>query len=235
MKKLILLGIVALAVSPAFADDTIYDIQSGVIPSGTPVNVEDVIVTAGPYEYTSSGAYCFVEEPAGGAYSGIEVYWGSAQAGIYGGLMRGDRVNVIGIAAEYFDMTEIDISAPGDTLILVGSGRQPSPDLVPLDEMMGEPWEAVLVVTYCCVCIEEPDAYGEWLIQDAYGIGRCDDKALNLTYFAAVGDWRMITGTVWESYGAYKLCPRDDADVFDPGGPTATEPSTWGGIKALYR
>jgi len=235
MKKLILLAVVIFAVSTAFADDTIYDIQNGTIPSGTYVNVEGVVVTAGPYEYTSTGAYCFVEEPGGGAYSGVEVYWGSALAGTYGGLVRGDVVNVSGTTGEYYDMTEIDMSAPGDTLIVVGTAPVPGPDLVNADEMMSEPWEAVLCVTNCCVCTVAPNDYGEWFVEDAFGTAKCDDKGLNLTYVAAYGDWRIITGVVWYSYGEFNISPRDDGDVFDPGGPTAVEPTTWGGIKGLYR
>ena len=235
MKSLVLFVVLMMAVSAAFADDTIYDIQNGTIPSGTSVAVEIVVVTAGPYEYTTSGAYCFVEEPSQGAYSGVQVYWGSAQAGIYGGLVRGDMVNVYGVVAEYYDMTEIDISAPGDTLTLCGTCDPLEPEVVPLDQMMGEAWESVLVKTNCCVCIEEPDSYGEWDIDDGFGIGKCDDKSLVLTYVAAYGDWRIISGIVWYAYGAFNLSPRDDADIFDPGGPTATEATTWGGIKALYQ
>ncbi len=235
MRKVLVIAILALAVSTAYADDTIYDIQNGTIPSGTHVNVEIVVVTAAPYEYTSSGAYCFVEEPGRGAYSGVEVYWGTDQAGIYGGLVRGDVVNVYGVAAEYYDMTEIDISAPGDTLTVCGTCTPLEPEVVPLDQMMGEEWEAVLVKTNCCVCIQAANSYGEWYIEDAYGVGKCDDKSLVLTYVAAYGDWRIISGIVWYAYGEFNLSPRDDADIFDPGGPTATEATTWGGIKALYR
>jgi hypothetical protein len=235
MKKLILLAVVALAVSTAYADDTIYDIQNGTIPSGTYVNVEGVVVTAGPYEFTSSGAYCFVEEPNAGAYSGVQVYWGSANAATYGGLMRGDLVNIMGTAAEYYDLTEIDMSAAGDTLIVVGTAPVPGPDLVGFDVLMDEPWEGVFVTTNCCVCTNPDLGYGEWEVQDAFGFAKCDDKGLNLTYVPAYGDWRILSGIVWYAYGAFNLSPRDDGDVFDPGGPTGTEPATWGGIKALYR
>lgn len=235
MKNLILFAVLVLVATTAFADDTIYDIQNGTIPSGTPVNVEGVVVTSGAYEFTTSGAYCFVEEPGAGAYSGVQVYWGSANAAVYGGVARGDLVNITGTAAEYYDLTEIDMSAAGDTLIVVGTAPVPGPDLVGLDVLMDEPWEGVFVTTNCCVCIEAANSYGEWYIEDAFGVAKCDDKGVNLTYVAAYGDWRIITGIVWYAYGEFNVSPRDDADVFDPGGPTATEATTWGGIKALYR
>lgn len=238
MKKLILLAVLALAVSTAYADDTIYDIQmnaGGLYPPGTAVVVEGVVVTSGPTEFTTSGAYCFVEEPGAGAYSGVQVYWGSLQAADYAGVARGDLVNIDGIVDEYYDMTEIKVDAVGDTLVVVGSAPIPGPDLVNLDVLMAEPWECVFVTTNCCVCIEAPDSYGEWFIEDAFGSAKCDDKSTTLTYVAAYGDWRILTGIVWYAYGAFNLSPRDDADVFDPGGPTAVDATTWGGIKVLYR
>ena len=235
MKKVLVIAIIALAVSTAYADDTIYDIQNGTIPEGTRVNVEIVVVTSAPYEFTSSGAYCFVEEPSQGAFSGVQVYWGTAQAAIYGGLVRGDMVDIVGVVAEYYDMTEIDISAAGDTLTVCGTCDPLEPEVVPLDQMMGEEWESVLVKTNCCVCTNPDLGYGEWEIQDAFGFGKCDDKSQVLTYVPAYGDWRIISGIVWYAYGAFNLSPRDDADIFDPGGPTANESTTWGGIKMLYR
>ena len=77
MRTLIPLLMLSLVATVAFGQPvvtTIYDIQNGTIPPGTHVQVNNVVVTAGPYEFTSTGAYCFVEEQAGGMYSGIEVY-----------------------------------------------------------------------------------------------------------------------------------------------------------------
>ncbi len=233
MKALLTLAIVIALAGVAFADDTIYDVQNGTIPEGTRVTIEGVIITAAPNEF--SDAYCFVEEPDGGPYSGIEVYFGSSQVGDYAYLQRGDMVNVTGVVKEYYDMTEIDISAPGDTMVLVSTGNPvPGPDPVTTAGMMSEEWEGVLVQTGCAEVTDPNLGYGEWEIDDGSGPGRVDDKG-NITYTPSLGDWRIYTGILAYTYGNYKLWPRDDNDIVDPGGPSATSATSWGQIKALYR
>jgi hypothetical protein len=234
MKHLLLALVVVAFAAPAFGA-TIYEIQDGTIPTGTDVTVENVIVMNQPYTFTSTGAYCMVEESGGGMYSGVEVYWGTAQAGTYGGLQRGDVVTIIGVTGEYYDMTEIDISGPGDTLIVTGTGAPlPGPDPVSIGDAFGEPWEGVLVRLECTEVYELFD-YGEWGIHDAAGdSGRCDDKSALLTYVPFVGDWKHLVGILAYSYGNYVLWPRDDGDIIETE-PTATDATSWGRIKTLYR
>ena len=232
MKALLTLAIVVALAGVAFADDTIYDVQNGTIPEGTRVTIEGVIVTAAPGEF--SGAYCFVEEPGAGPYSGIEVYFSSAQEEDYAYLQRGDMVNVTGVVKEYYDMTEIDISAPGDTMVLVSSGCEiPGPDPVTTAGMMSEEWEGVLVQTGCAEVTDPNLGYGEWEIDDGSGPGRVDDKG-QITYTPVLGDCNIYTGILAYTYGNYKLWPRDDNDIVGCG-PSANEPTQWGSIKALYR
>jgi len=236
VRTLIPLLMLSLVATVAFGQPvvtTIYDIQNGTIPPGTHVQVNNVVVTAGPYEFTSTGAYCFVEEQAGGMYSGIEVYWGSDQADVYGGLQRGCLVRITGVTGEYYDMTEIDISAPGDTLVVVGEAAVPGPDLVTTAGMMAEEWEGVLVQTLCATVTNPDLGYGEWEIDDGSGPGRVDDKG-QITYVPTLGDCNIYTGILAYSYGNYKLWPRDDNDIVGCG-PSANEPTQWGSIKALYR
>jgi len=236
VRTLLAVVLLSLVATVAFGQPvvtTIYDIQNGTIPPGTHVQVNDVVVTAGPYEFTSTGAYCFVEERAGGMYSGIEVYWGSGQADIYGSLQRGCLVRITGVTGEYYDMTEIDISAPGDTLVVVGEAPVPGPDLVTTAGMMAEEWEGVLIQTPCAVVTDPDLGYGEWEIDDGSGPGRVDDKG-QITYTPVLGDCNIYTGILAYTYGNYKLWPRDDNDIVGCG-PSANEPTQWGSIKALYR
>jgi hypothetical protein len=218
----------------AYYWDSIYDIQNGTIPPGQPVQVGCAIVTVAPYEYTSTGAYCFVMAPDGGPYSGVEVYWGSAKASIYGGLQRGDGVYITGITGEYYDMTEIDMSGHDDTLIVGSSGNAlPGPDVISIGDAFDEAWEGVLVRLNCTEVYDLFD-YGEWGIHDAAGDqGRVDDKG-QITYSPFIGDWKDLVGILAYSYGNYVLWPRDDADIIETG-PTAVEPTSWGNIKRLYR
>ena len=190
------------------------EIQDGTILAGERVTVENVMVTAGPYEYTTTGAYCFVGELCLAPYSGIEVYWSSAQAPIYGDLERGDMVTITGIVQEYYDMTEIDISHPGDTLIVVSTGNPvPEPNVVPLAELMDEQWEGVLVSTNCSEVTNPDLGYGEYEITDSSGVGIVDDQGIEVTYIPTMGDQREFTGILAEAYGTYRLWPRDNDDI----------------------
>lgn len=233
MKLLIAVALACLIAVPAFGQipTTIYDIQNGTHPSGTWVSVNGVVVTAGSYELTSSGAYIMVEEPTGGQYSGVEVYWGTAQAGDYAHIVRGDAVNIIGVVGEYYDMTEIDVSALGDTVVVCGSCTLPLDDIT-LGEI-GEPWEGVLVRFPCAETATQADGYGEWNIQDLTGTGTCDD-ANRIGYTPVIGEWNSVTGIIAYSFEAYKIWVRDIFDIV-PVQPSAVDETSWGSIKALYQ
>ena len=235
MKLLLAVALVCLIAVPALGQVpcTIYDIQNGTIATGTRVQVSGVVVTAYSYDLTSSGAYTFVSEPMGGPYSGVEVYWGTAQAPIYGAaFMPGDAVNIIGVTGEYYDMTEIDISAPGDTMYICGSCATPL-DIVNLDEMMTEPWEGCLVQTNCAATSNADLGYGEWEIHDVTGFGVCDDYG-RIGHTPVYGEWKIYTGIVSYSYGAFKLWIRTLADIMDTE-PSGVEQTSWSSIKALYQ
>jgi hypothetical protein len=237
MKLLLAVMLVCLVAVPAFGQPTvctIYDIQDGTIAAGTWVEVRGVIATAGAG--TFSGSYAFVEESGGGMFSAVEVYWGSAQVLDYAWLTRGDEVNIIGIADEYYGITEINISALGDTMIKVGTATVPGPNLITTFDINNEAWECVLIETYCAQTWNvNPDApldFGEWTITDGSGEARVDDKAV--TYTRQFGDWHYYTGIVYYGYDDFHLWPRDALDMIATG-PSGTEPTTWGNVKALYR
>jgi predicted extracellular nuclease len=234
MKRLLLVtAVIALAIPvvAAAVPATIYEIQDGTIPAGTRVEVQAVVVTAGSYELTASGAYIMVEEPLGGQYSGIEVYWGTAQAADYAHLTRGTAVHVFGVVGEYYDMTEIDVSAPGDTVLVCGTCTLPLDIITCAD--VDEPWEGVLVQIQCAETATEANTYGEWDIQDVTGSVICDD-AFRIGYTPVIGEWNNVTGCLAYSYGAYKLWVRDINDIV-PVQPSATDATSWGKIKALYQ
>jgi hypothetical protein len=233
MKAITLAVALILFAVPASAQlvTTIYDIQNGTVPTGTYVRVENVIVTAGPDEFTTSGAYCFIEESMGGPYSGLELYWGSANAETYAYLERGDIVTVVGYTGEYFDLTEIDASFSDCEVIFVSSGPEMYPDYVTTAGMMDEQWEGVLVTT-CCSFVTALLPYGEWEIDDGQGPGICDDKGLNLTYTPVVGHEAHWVGILSYAYGDYRLWPRDNDDIDFCA--SATEAVSWASIKSLF-
>ena len=117
-------------------DDTIYEIQDGTIPTGTEVDVRGVIVTG----VSDSGF--FAQEPFGGEYGGVYVYTETEPT-----VLLGDEVDLRGVAAEFGELTEIDVtrgmvSATGTQDVFV------SPTPIAFAEVSGgagEPWEGVLV------------------------------------------------------------------------------------------
>jgi hypothetical protein len=145
--------------------------------------------------------------------------------------MPGDAVNIIGVVGEYYDMTEIDISAPGDTMYLCGSCATPL-DVITVGDY-GEPWEGCLVHINCAETSNPDAGYGQWEIQDLTGAGQCDDYN-RIGYTPVLGQWQAYTGILSYSYGAYMLWIRNLADITDTE-PTAADQTSWGAIKALYQ
>jgi hypothetical protein len=131
-------------------------------------------------------------------------------------------------------MTEIDVSALGDTVIVCGTCDLPIDDITISD--ISEPWEGVLVRFACTETASEANQYGEWEIWDVTdmtGLGICDD-ANRIGYTPVVGEWNSVTGCLAYSYGAYKIWVRDIFDIV-PVQPSAADETTWGSIKALYQ
>jgi hypothetical protein len=132
---------------PNVNDATIYDIQQGVIPENTVVTINGVVVTAiDTYAERADGTRVgniWIQEPAGGAYSGILVF--GAPAAVVDDLVVGDVVNVAGASITEFAFnpglpggeqtprrtTELQ---PGDAGVIevtrVSSGAPPEPEPV---------------------------------------------------------------------------------------------------------
>src|SRR5262245_40483970 len=141
-------------------DDTIFDIQSDSMPAGTAVTVKGVVVTAiDLYGEKKGGIY--VEEPEGGAYSGVYVYLSGAEAV---DLEVGNLVDLDGFVKDEFSwqggcegeenpgsVTELS-PAEGVTPTVTKTGDGTVPDaegLAPWDLAASgdeaEKWEGVLV------------------------------------------------------------------------------------------
>src|SRR5688572_2525275 len=108
-------------------DDTVYEVQDGTIPPKSMVAIENVIVTG------VGAAGVFVQEPAGGEYSGVWVYSNAGGGGPdLSVLGLGDEINITGVTAEYFDRTEIEIS-DGELVVVAKGGPVPTPQTLAAD------------------------------------------------------------------------------------------------------
>jgi hypothetical protein len=164
----------------------------------------------------------FVQEEAGGPYSGIAIY---AHGIFTGDLSVGDRVDVTGGYTEYFGSSQIHLSE----WTIVGTGTplepwiSPHPSHVSTEGSVAELFEGVLVRVMDVKTIHtEPDCpqhFGEFLVT---GDLRIDD--MGVSHEARLGDhFLSITGPLHFAFGNFKLEPRTviDLNVISVGGETA--------------
>lgn len=166
-------GLVSLC-APSRADVALQDIQLGMIPEMTIVQVDGVVVTGvGRFGF-------FVQEPDvhptyGRQYSGVWVFTNN-----YPTVRRGDLVNVRGKYYEYFGMAEIDqfcSDCQGQTSV-VGPGVEPPAVSLTIPEIndagpFAEAYEGVLVRVDrddpTLVALPDHDTYAEWVLKRAVG------------------------------------------------------------------
>jgi predicted extracellular nuclease len=188
---------------------TIYEIQQGMFAPDQLVLVEDVVVTT-PWSFNQQQFW--VQEPGGGQYSGIQVYWPMA-----GGFVPtpGDVVTLCGAYDEYFDQSQIQISDPAN-VTAAGNGPVPAPAVLAPNVVgggaMAEAWEGVLVRVEDVTVTTAANMFGEWQVNNALLL---DDVFFTIMAWPtpAVGtNYASITGVMTYSFNNYKLAPRNAGD-----------------------
>lgn len=199
-----------VACADAAVPGTIYDVQQGVFAENDLVLIEDVVVTT-PFDF--GGDTFWVQDPAGGAYSGISVYMPNAGAFV---PSPGDQVTLCGAYAEFFDQSQIQLGSDAD-ITAAGNGPVPAPEVLTSDVVgggaMAEMWEGVLVEVQNVTVSAEANMFGEWEV---------DSVLLLDDVFFAMMDWptpalddtfSSLVGVMTYSFDNYKLAPRDAADI----------------------
>lgn len=200
-------------------DTAIYDIQSDMIPIGTIVMLEGVVASSGFTWSDSAEASFFVQEPDGGARSGIQVFVADT-TGLE--IAPGDELTIVGTYDEYFDMSQIEV-ADASSVSKTGTVAPPEPEVIAdpatiaTNGAAAEDYESVLVrvenVTVTSVNPDDPEDFGEFAVT---GDLRIDDV------FFAMDDWTKpmlddsfasITGPLIYGFSNFKLEPRDAADL----------------------
>ena len=181
----------------------IYDIQYTADPSGDSPYKDQVVTTEGIVTLVLYDGY-FIEDPAGGAWSGLYVYDSS-------GPMPGDHVRLTGTLVEYYNLTELKDLAE---FVVESSGNaMPGPDVVATGSVAQEQWESVLVRVENVTVTDGDLGYGEWFVDDGSGDVRLDDKG-SYTYTPTTGDeLTAVIGPLDYGFGAFKILPRDDNDI----------------------
>jgi predicted extracellular nuclease len=193
---------------------TINEIQEGDVAEDATVQVTGVIVTS-PLSFDGTGF--FVEEPEGGEYSGIYVYNfnGATDPAT---VAVGDVVTVVGTYYEYYENSEIEISASTDVTVTSSGAAVPDPIAIADAATIGtngadaEKYEGVLVSVSDVTVSTAVDTYGQILVDsDSLMIG-----SIFLESFLepTVGDvYSSVTGPLYYTYDNSVLEPRDTDDV----------------------
>ncbi|MCP4446566.1 MAG: hypothetical protein GY811_14650, partial [Myxococcales bacterium] len=204
---------------------TIYDVQSDATSVGSSVTLRSVVVTAIDNFGGRTGGF-YVQETAGGPFSGVFVFNASA-----GGLVVGDLVNIDGGVKDEFSfdfedghsITQIVAPDAGTmTVTKVGDGTVPAaeelnPWDLAADDAEAEKWEGVLI-----------KFTGARALGSAFNVSQSDATLLEMSI---TGPFRMggsladlgeaverddcfssITG-IGDYFFSYKILPRSGADM----------------------
>ncbi len=204
-------------------DNTIYDVQTGVIADQAAVRIADVIVTS-PQEDNGF----FVQEPGGGPNSGVFVYVYAMPAGI---VEPGDKVTIVGKVNEFYNETEISTSSAEDVTV-GGTGAIPAPQVITYAAMNDtaqvaatlEPLEGCLVTLPAGTVAVGPNSFNEWLASDGVTApqARIDDTFYMPSALAAGDEFDAVIGPLGFSFDKFRVLPRSAADLPGYSAPVVT-------------
>ncbi|MFV8752416.1 hypothetical protein ACNOYE_17865 [Nannocystaceae bacterium ST9] len=202
-------------------ETTIYEIQegaaNGTFTDGTLVSLKGVVVTS---PISTEGSLVYVEEPEGGAWSGISLYfWDEVVMGVT--VQPGDVVDIVGEYTEFYEASQIVVKNPSDVTVVSSGSTLPGPDVVLAAEVGQEQWEGVRVQIEDAVIAEGNDGFGQYLIEGGIKIG---NLYIDLPPAQAGASFDSITGPVAYSFEEFKIVPisLDDLAGYQAG-PDPTE------------
>jgi hypothetical protein len=208
--------------SDADADvDSIYDIQQGLVADGTDVVVQGV-VTGAAYNGV------FIQDPAGGQYSGVWVFLNTGWETTYTAAV-GDLVEAAGAYEEFSGETEINVAfATSPRLDNLGSGPTIVPESMDVATLLAdsEPWEGVLLtIDETLTASAAPDTFDEFEVTGAGGAIKIDNRCYTLSDDVTVVpglEFASATGPLSYDHDEFKIEPRTLADMPVIGGGTTT-------------
>ncbi|MGF7138115.1 phospholipase D-like domain-containing protein [Roseimarinus sediminis] len=166
--------------------------------AGQEVTIKGIVTAA------KSGAGYFLQD-ADSAWSGVFIY----------DLNRspmpnpGDEVQLTGKAKEYYDLTEIEAVSAFE---IISTGNElPEPIIISTGHEAPEAYEGMLVKVVAGTCTNSDIGYGEWEINDGSGPLAVDE--IFYKFASTEGDKYDITGIMHYTYSAYKIAPRNAADI----------------------
>ncbi len=156
---------------------TVQQIQNDAMPPGTAISVKGVVVTAIDNYGTKTGDM-WIEDPAGGPFSGVHVFGGPVAT--IATLQLGDIVTITGGVKDEFalstdtsgrTLTEIGAGANGMMITKTGTGTVPAPAVVDalmigqlttqaMRDAQWEMWEGVLITVNKVSAFNTPKCVG---------------------------------------------------------------------------
>jgi hypothetical protein len=212
-------------IDPSFDNSIASSWQASYVANGTPGAVNSTPPPATPYTIVqlqtiaTAGEFVGTTGTVTGVYPASNLFSLQSGTGAYSGIWVdgtgisiGDIVFVEGVLVESFNLTIIDA-----VTITVNSSGNALPAALTLGTLAAnlEAWEGVLVTATAPV--ENGNAgFGEWSINDGTGALLNDDLGYAFTP-APVGVTFTVTGPLYFSFNAFKVEPRDAADVIEWG------------------
>ncbi|MBC7973482.1 MAG: hypothetical protein H7138_00750 [Myxococcales bacterium] len=217
---------------------SIQDLQSDKVVVGAPVELKGVIVTAIDAFGANAGDNMWVQEPEGGAFSGVHVFRGKAT-----GIKVGDVVTISGgVKSEFMingdtdSVTEIQAPQGGSmTVTKTGTAPVPAPQVVDVlaigikateaeRSAEWEKWEGVLITTTNVVAFGNPSCItSRGNCTDATrtnlsitGVAKLESNLAAFPTFKAGDCFASVTGVVDYVFD-YVIFPRTTDDVVTGG------------------
>ncbi len=217
--------------------DTIYQLQDesheNYIPEGAEVDVRGVVVTAVD-NYGQYTGDIFVQEAAGGPFSGVRVFRPQLPSGTeIGDIVVGTIVNVRGVKAEFAlegqDPTGRTVTQiVNGSVTIVGPGEPLEPETVPSPEYImndpgGEEYEGVLVRVEN-VRAEDVNQWGEIIFSGGLIVG---DNLMDIAANVDIGEcYSEVVGVV-DYFFKYVLHPRTSNDFVVAANDSVCPDSEW--------
>ncbi|MBW1808827.1 MAG: lamin tail domain-containing protein [Deltaproteobacteria bacterium] len=196
------------------------------------IKVEDVVVTSPVFITSTDTENFYIQDPAGGQWSGIYVEAPGAGAG---GVGMGDKVTIEGVVVEFADKTKIEATSITTTgTETIPAAAEVTPDEINDDGTLSESLEGVLVkvlnvtVTQVVVLGNDNSDHGDFAVSDPtipneelivgwdfeYSYS-CPDATCGEDHRSLGNKFSSLTGVLDYSYSHFRLQPRMDADLVE--------------------
>lgn len=188
---------------------TIEQVQRGEVGEGTWIAIAGVVaVTPAAPSEVRPGRELFVQDPAGGAYSGLRVVARDVDLGQL--LAPGDAADLVGRVIERDDFVLLEVGASRD-VVRLGPAALPEPTQVAIEELDADAptarqYEGVVVQIADATVTDTAPCDGEFVLDD---IVRVDDRFVpgQLPTPSAGTAVTSVRGVFVRASGSYELAP----------------------------